>query len=107
MTSLYALRTHLDAHLRMQLDFFIKVKFDMEVFLPGWGAIEPGVGAERIEDHYLLQPSPWLATPNGDADRRMRDIVETARLKLRSIWNLRGCVAPESKSVASSTSTCW
>ncbi|CAE7467302.1 unnamed protein product, partial [Symbiodinium microadriaticum] len=82
VTSLYALRTHLDAHLRMQLGFFIKVKFDMEVFLPGWGAIEPGVGAERIEDHYLLQPSPWLVTPNGDPDRRMRDIVETARLKL-------------------------
>ena len=81
-TSLYALRTHLDAHLRMQLGFFIKVKFDMEVFLPGWGAIEPGVGADRIEDHYLLQPSPWLVTPNGDPDRRMRDIVETARLKL-------------------------
>eukprot|EP00439_Symbiodinium_sp_Y106_P077188 s1721_g16.t1 len=35
VTSLYALRTHLDAHLRMQLGFFIKVKFDMEVFLPG------------------------------------------------------------------------
>eukprot|EP00439_Symbiodinium_sp_Y106_P039664 s5524_g4.t2 len=66
----------------MQLGFFIKVKFDMEVFLPGWGAIEPGVGADRIEDHYLLQPSPWLVTPNGDPDRRMRDIVETARLKL-------------------------
>ena len=82
VTSLYALRAHLDAHLRMQLGFFIKVKFDMEVFLPGWGAIEPGVGAERIEDHYLLQPSPWLVTPNGDPDRRMRDIVETARLKL-------------------------
>ena len=49
VTSLYALRTHLDAHLRMQLGFFIKVKFDMEVFLPGWGAIEPGVGAERIQ----------------------------------------------------------
>ena len=82
VTSLYALRTHLDAHLRTQLGFFIKVKFDMEVFLPGWGAIEPGVGAERIEDHYLLQPSPWLVTPNGDPDRRMRNIVETARLKL-------------------------
>ena len=35
VTSLYALRTHLDAHLRMQLGFLTKVKFDMEVFLPG------------------------------------------------------------------------
>ena len=84
--SLFAVRPHLDQHLRMQLSFFVRVKFAMQVVRPE----DPFRDREDADidhvgsDHYLVQPAPWHSGPNPDPDRdqRMADIVEAARLKL-------------------------
>ena len=85
--SLFALRPHLDQHLRMQLSFFARVKFAMQVVRPEdpFGDREDAIGDDIDHvgsDHYLVQPAPWHSGPNPDPNRRMADIVEAARLKL-------------------------
>ena len=82
--SLWALRRQLDQHLRLQLSFFVKVKFDMEVLVvtdgDPFGNEQPEPREEQ--DHYMLEPSPWISLPDPDPERRMRAIVETCRAKL-------------------------
>ena len=82
--SLWALRRQLGEHLRLQLGFFAKVKFDTEVLVVTDG--DP-FGNEQQEpreeqDHYMMEPSPWISLPDPDPDRHMRAIVETCRAKL-------------------------
>ena len=67
--SLLVLRLHLDQHLRVQLSFFVKVKFDLEIVRPedpSGDREDPfSDGFERAgdeqagPDHYIIQPTPW------------------------------------------------
>ena len=83
LDDLRALRHELDEHLRMQLYFTVKMKFEIEHSAPDGNMDDDGniVGPETYET-YLFSPAPWVVAPDADVERRLTSIEQTAREKL-------------------------
>ena len=78
---LRAARGELEDMLRLQLYFTIKVKFQLEVLVPGQDPFGEGPQPPTNE-LYFLSPTAWIVEPEADLDRRMTGILEVARDKL-------------------------
>ena len=83
---LLAARGALDAHLRVPLPFWVKLKFQM-ILVEMYRQDPFDDDAPEVDmdtQYYWLQPAPWKVSPNANPERRMAQIVSVARVRLET-----------------------